>query len=211
VDNLAYKYRSLIVIALLLIGLKIPFISLFGLIVMWKWTNWPRWIKLIISIPLILVFIGLLFVINYLFVLRPFQIKGDAMSPTYTNGEYLLTNVLFTRASVQREDVIIFISPQDPTKNLIKRVVAVPGEKVMLQDGNVYINDQILDENKYLPSGVKTYGNSFLADGQTVEVPTDYYFVMSDNRSNILDSRSLGFIPKTNIVGKPFFCYWNCK
>lgn len=152
------------------------------------------------------------FVIGYLNFARPFQVSGNAMSPTYKSGAYLSTSVYRKKQdSLQRGDVIIFKSLQSANVNFIKRIVALPGETVILEDGNLYINGQRLDESKYLNPATKTYGGTFLKDGQTVTVPSGQYFVLSDNRLGTSDSRQWGSVSEENIISKVSFCYWNCK
>ncbi len=134
------------------------------------------------------------------------------MSPTYKNGTYLATKLyLQKKDTLQRGDIIIFKSPQNPNQDLIKRVIGLPGEPVFLQNGAVYINGQSLDESKYLSSDTKTTGSTFLSDGQTITVPYKQYLVLGDNRLHSTDSRQWGFVPEANLISKVSFCYWNCK
>lgn len=131
------------------------------------------------------------------------------MFPNFHDKEYVLTNLITLRfgAPVQG-DVIVFKAPPDPDKDFIKRVIGVAGDTVMVKDGNVYVNGQLFDESTYLKDDVRTYGGSFLKDGDTVTVPSGEYFVMGDNRPYSSDSREWGFVPAGNIIGKSFFVYW---
>ncbi|GEM_PF-709102 len=156
---------------------------------------------LIFSLPLL-----------YLFVVRPYQITGDSMMPRYTNGQYYITNLLaYTSAFPERGDVIILKSPQDTEKRLIKRVIGLPGEAVILRNGSVYINNQKLDEHTYLVTEGETIGNTFMHDEEEIIVPKGRVFVLGDNRSASLDSRSFGSVRVDYIVGKIAFCYWKCS
>lgn len=131
------------------------------------------------------------------------------MWPNFQNNEYVLTNLITLRFGPPvKGDVIVFKAPPDPTKDYIKRVVGLPGDTIMVKDGNVYVNGQLYDESSYLKPDVKTYGGQFLTDGTTVTVPSDNYFVMGDNRHESSDSRDWGFVPAGNIIGKSFFVYW---
>ena len=94
------------------------------------------------------------------------------------------------------------------TKDYIKIVVGVAGDTISLKDGSVYRNDKLLDESTYLSSEIKTQEGAFLGNGQTVTVPENAYFVLGDNRPESADSRSWGFVPKENIVGKSMLVYW---
>jgi signal peptidase I len=150
-----------------------------------------------------------LFLVIYIFILRPFQVNGESMFPNFHDREYVLTSIISLRFhSPQRGDVIVFKAPIDTEKDFIKRVIGLPGDNVMVKDGDVYVNGDLLDQSVFLTSDVKTYGGSFLKDGQTINVPSDNYFVMGDNRPYSSDSREWGFVPKVNIIGQSFLVYW---
>ncbi len=154
----------------------------------------------------------IIFLIIYIFFFRPFQVVGYAMYPNYQNNEYMLTNLISLRFNLpKRGDVIIFQAPPDPQKDFIKRVIGLEGDTIMVKDGSVYINGQLLNENAYLKPNVKTYGSSFLHDGDSVIVPTGHLFVMGDNRAYSSDSREWGFVPIQYVISKVAFCYWNCS
>ena len=156
-----------------------------------------------------LVIAGAVFVVIYAFLFRPFQVNGQSMYPNYHNGEYILTNLISLRLSpIERGEVLVFQAPQDREKDFIKRAIGMPGDAVKLNNGEVYINDQKLDESDYLAPDVKTYGGAFLADEQVITVPVDSYFVLGDNRNFSSDSREWGFVSKNKIIGKSFFVYW---
>lgn len=150
-----------------------------------------------------------IFLVIYIFIARPFQVNGDSMFPNFINGEYVLTNLLALRLNSPRlGDVVVFVAPIDAEKDFIKRVIGTPGDTVMVKDGNVYVNGKKLDQNKFLKPSVKTYGGSFLKDGETVTVPQDQYFVMGDNRTYSSDSREWGFVKKSALIGESAFVYW---
>lgn len=152
------------------------------------------------------------FVIVYMFLFRPFEVKGESMFPTYHDSEYLITNLISARFSDHKMgDVIVFKAPNSPDKDFIKRIIGIPGNSVMVKDEKVYLNGNILDESSYLNSTVRTFGGSFLRDGEEVTVPEGNYFVMGDNRSYSSDSREWGFVPKKNIIGGAVFVYWPVK
>lgn len=208
--------RTVTTAILLLLGLFWPIVGLIGIIVMWFWTKWPRWVKILITIPFgllfALFFLSTVGVLAYLFFIRPFQVNGMAMAPNYSNGMYLMTKVVRpNNITVERGDVIIFKSPKNPEVEYIKRVVGMPGETVMLQSGEVNINGQKLDETKYLSPGVLTNAGTFLAEGQSLTIPSGQYFTLGDNRPYSPDSREWGFVPQGNIISQVAFCYWNCS
>lgn len=195
-------------IVLLFLTLFFPPIGVIGLIFMFLWTKWKKWMKIVLSIP-ILIFCFWIF--SYIFLYRPFQIIGSSMVPNYQSGEYVLSQIY--HGSINRDDVVIFTSPQDAGTYLIKRIIGMPGDTVMIQNGNVYINGSILDENNYLPAATKTYitQDDLFTNGIPVQVPSGYYFVLGDGRSVSTDSRKFGFVPRKNIISKVVFCYWNCQ
>lgn len=149
------------------------------------------------------------FVVVYMFLFRPFEVKGDSMFPNLHDSEYLITNVIAQKIGDPKlGDIIVFKAPSEPDKDFIKRVIGIAGDSVSISNGQVYVNGEILDESAYLSPDVKTYGGSFLREGESVTVPEGYFFVLGDNRSYSSDSREWGFVPKRNIVGSSFFIYW---
>jgi signal peptidase I len=105
----------------------------------------------------------------------------------------------------KRFDVVVFKHPEE-RRTFIKRVVALPGEEIMIKDGKVFINGKLLDD-RY---GHYSQGPSGIYDDWKTPfvIPEDHYFVMGDNRSNSYDSRSWGPLPKNYIKGKAIFIYW---
>jgi len=141
--------------------------------------------------------------------MRPFEVSGDSMFPTYKNGEYILTNLISLKfESPKRGDVIVFQAPEDEDKDYIKRVIGVPGDTVMIANNKVYINGSILDEDSYISDTVQTPPGRFLEDGETVQIPENSFVVMGDNRPHSSDSREWGFLPEEDIIGRSFFVYW---
>lgn len=109
---------------------------------------------------------------------------------------------------IHRGDVIVFKAPTDADKDFIKRVIGLPGDTVLVQDGYVYVNGKQVHEEKYLDDDIRTYGGSYIADGETIKVPEGQYIVMGDNRPFSSDSREWGPLKKDDIIGKSFFVYW---
>ena len=158
-------------------------------------------------------------------VAQNFRVEGPSMEPGLHNGQYLLVNkavyfklnlgnlskfIPFIDAEEgeetylfhgpQRGDVIVFKYPRDPDRDFIKRVIGVPGDRVRVVDGVVYVNDVALEED-YISAPA----------GRELEeevVPEGNYFVLGDNRPNSSDSRSWGFVPEENIIGKAMLSYW---
>jgi signal peptidase I len=150
-----------------------------------------------------------IFLVIYMFFFRPFQVNGESMHPNFEDGEYVLTNLITLRFhDPVQGDVIVFKAPPDPEKDFIKRVIGVPGDSVMLKDGDVYVNAKLLDQSGFLSSDVKTYGGSFLKEGEPITVPEGEFFVMGDNRPYSSDSREWGFVKREEVIGESFFIYW---
>ncbi len=132
----------------------------------------------------------------FLLVLFPVRVSGSSMAPTLLQGEILLIDrlTLFLR-SPRRGDLVIFENPSTG-EELIKRVVALPGETVDLVNGVVYIDGRMLDESTYSPSAGEDYA--------PIVVPEDAVFVLGDDRKGSLDSRDpgLGCVPLKSLDGK---------
>ncbi len=147
------------------------------------------------------------FVLVYLFLFQPHQVEGRSMEDTFQNGEYILTDKISYRfREPERGDVIVFHSPQDERVDFIKRIIALPGDRIMIKGSMVYLNGKLLDE-PYVKEGISPQ-DSFLREGVEVSVPSGNYVVMGDNRLHSSDSRKWGFITKQEIVGRAFFRYW---
>lgn len=149
------------------------------------------------------------FVVIYFFFFQPNQVKGHSMDPTFYNRELILTDKVsyrFTRP--KRGDIIVFQSTTNPDYDLIKRIIAIPAEKIKISAGKVFINDLPLDESAYLDPSVYTGPESYLTENQTVLVPEGKYFVMGDNRQGSSDSRNFGPISTKEIIGNVFLRYW---
>ncbi|HPP18586.1 MAG TPA: signal peptidase I [Candidatus Dojkabacteria bacterium] len=146
-------------------------------------------------------------IVLYLFIMTPHEVVGNSMHPTYKNGEFLMANKITYRVSEpKRGDVIIF--KYSDTADFIKRIIGVPGDEVMIKDGKIYINGELLNESAYLDPSVITNGGSYLHEGQTIKLNEDEYFVCGDNRSNSSDSRDFGPIKKSAIKGKAWIVYY---
>ncbi len=157
-----------------------------------------------------LVIAGGIFVVIYAFLFRPYQVKGESMLPNFHNGEYILTNLITLRLNeVQRGEVIVFKAPNTvEEKDYIKRVIAIEGDSVKVEDGKVYVNGQLINENEYLPADFQTSNGPFIKEGEDIIVPPDHYFVLGDNRNFSSDSREWGFVSKDEIIGKSMVVYW---
>lgn len=149
-----------------------------------------------------------IFVIVYLFLVQPHQVRGSSMYPNFHDGEYLLTDKLSYRlGEPDRGDVIVFKAPQNQEYDYIKRIIGLPGDKITIKDGQVYLNDQLNDE-PYLPDDFSTSGGNYWREGTEIIIPEGEYLVLGDNRSHSSDSREWGTVPEENIIGKAWLRYW---
>jgi signal peptidase I len=140
------------------------------------------------------------------FVVQPFYIPSGSMEPTLHVGDRVLVNKLsYNFHAVHRGDIVVFNKPANDTtpgvKDLIKRVIGLPGETISGQNGEVYINGHPLAE-PWLPRGVTT--QPFPA----THIPSGDYFMMGDNRGDSADSRLIGPIPKHLFIGRAFLRVW---
>lgn len=140
-----------------------------------------------------------------LFVYQPVRVEGSSMMPALVDNERLFINKFLYRmgvGEVQRGDLVVFPSPNDPAKSYIKRIIGIPGDTVELRGGLVWLNGRPLEE-PYVPADYRDQSN--LAPAR---VPPGHYFVMGDHRSASNDSRMWGPVPGASIYGKAVFAYW---
>ena len=153
------------------------------------------------------------FVLLYLFVAQPNEVKGNSMLPNFVNEEYLLTDkISYQFGDPERGDVVVFKAPpSEPCSEdeceYIKRIIGIPGDNVMVKEGQVYLNDALLDQF-FLPDDFYSDAGSFCQEGVSRIVPEGQYLCFGDNRSHSRDGREFGPIDKDLIVGKAFFRYW---
>ncbi len=182
------------------------------------------------------------------FGVEAFKIPSGSMIPTLTIGDHLLVNKfvygpripftdtrIFAGKAPKRGEIIVFRFPRDESKNFIKRVVGLPGDKIELRKGKLFINDKLVavtavgvydgDDQR---SGPPYYDKPMLLDEQLgpvkhailylhdqagsygpTLVPEDSVFVMGDNRDNSQDSRFWGFVKQNKILGRALIIYWS--
>lgn len=158
------------------------------------------------------------------FAVQAFKIPSGSMEPTLLVGDHILVNkflygikipfinkTLIPISRPQRDDVIVFIYPVDTSKDFIKRVIGLPGEKIEIIGKKIYINGKPL-RDKY--GFYSDYGKNSqqLQDKyhmKPITVPEGHLFVMGDNRNHSYDSRFWGFVPLSSVKGKAFIIYWS--
>ena len=141
------------------------------------------------------------------FLFQPFFVRGQSMEPNFENGDYLIIDQISYRfRDPQRGEVIVFKYPRNPSQRYIKRIIALPGERVEIEEGRIFIfnkeGDQILNESDYLFSDIFTPGKI------EINLTKGEYFVLGDNRPASADSRRWGPLTKEYIVGRVFFRAW---
>lgn len=135
------------------------------------------------------------------FTVQNYMIDGTSMQPGLNNNQYVLVNKLaYLFHAPERGDVIVFHFPRDTNKDLIKRVIGLPGDVIVTDLTTVKVNGVVLKE-PYISVPANPSGNKWI-------VPPNEYFVMGDNRQVSDDSRDWGFVPKSYIIGKAVLVYW---
>jgi signal peptidase I len=141
-----------------------------------------------------------------LFLYQPVRVEGTSMLPRLEDHDRLFINkFVYHITSIERGDVVVFHYPRDPSKSYIKRVIALPEDRLRIDRGQVWVNGKSLAEN-YVPEmyrDTRSYGET--------TIPDDCYFVMGDHRSISSDSREFGVVERDLIYGKAVFIYWPAK
>jgi signal peptidase I len=182
-----------------------------------------------------------LFIIT--FIIQAFEIPSRSMEKTLLVGDHVFVDRLTAAPKsgylgplmpyrpIRRGEVAVFISPHEPDLHLVKRIVGVPGDRLHLQDGVLYVNGVKQNEPYVYHAPDRppdSYADNFpsenpwgravpewpiilqshMQNGEVV-IPPHSYFAMGDSRQNSFDSRFWGFVPEENIIGRPLFIYWS--
>jgi signal peptidase I len=140
------------------------------------------------------------------FLYQPVRVEGTSMLPRLEDHDRLFINkFVYHIESIQRGDVVVFHYPRDPEKSYIKRVIALPGDRIWIDRGHVWLNGAPLRES-YVP---ERYRDS--RSMPEMVIPDDCYFMMGDHRSISSDSREFGPVERDLIYGKAVFVYWPAK
>lgn len=126
------------------------------------------------------------------FIATPVRVDGDSMNKTFKNGDIL---ILYKLSKIERFDVIVLHEEKDNEK-IIKRVIGMPGDTVAIKDGEIYINDEKIDDE---------YAYGMTTDYDRITLKSDEYFILGDNRLISKDSRYFGPIKEKEIKGKVIF------
>lgn len=140
------------------------------------------------------------------FLYQPVRVEGTSMLPRLEDHDRLFINkFVYHIESIQRGDVVVFHYPRDPEKSYIKRVIGLPGDRIWIDRGNVWLNGTELSEN-YVPERYRDTRSM-----TEMVIPDDCYFMMGDHRSISSDSREFGPVERDLIYGKAVFVYWPAK
>ena len=137
------------------------------------------------------------------FIVELYIVDGPSMRPTLQHDERLVVNKFIYRIrDPQKGEILIFRYPRDPSRDFIKRVIAVAGDTIEMKEGRVYVNDELQREDYILEKTRTEYPKTTIPEGTI--------FVMGDNRNNSEDSRysDVGFLPLENVKGKAILVFW---
>jgi signal peptidase I len=135
------------------------------------------------------------------FAVQSYRVDGPSMEPGLQNNQYVLVNkIAYLFHPPERGDIIVFHYPLDTTRDFIKRVIGLPGDTITVTSNAVWVDGVKLNE-PYVSAEANF-------QGETWHVPPGDYFVMGDNRPVSDDSRTWGFVPQKDLVGKAVLVYW---
>lgn len=153
-------------------------------------------------------FVGSIFIVIYLFIMQPNQVKGASMAPTFYDGEYIFTSkVTYKFRGIERGDVVVFKSPRNPDLEYIKRVIGVQGDTIRITNGTVYVNNKAIDE-PYISDKTNLWEGGYIHEDEIITVPEHRLWVMGDNRPRSSDSRDFGPIQEASLIGQVFYRYF---
>ena len=180
-----------------------------------SWQYWrDEWVKPVFYALIIALFIRT-------FIAQPFKIPTSSMVPTFKPGDRIFVNkyiygarVPFTNMRLpklrepERGDIIVFTSPVERKKYLVKRLIGKPGDTVEIKKRRLWINGKPVREPQVFKSIEYYNRGEYGLSGKHVKVPPEAYYVLGDNSLNSVDSRYWGFVPKKNLAGKVFLIHW---
>ena len=146
------------------------------------------------------------------FVVQAFKIPSGSMLNTLQIGDHILVNKFIYRfTEPHRGEVIVFLYPEDESRDFIKRIVGLPGDTLEIRNRVVYVNGQPLREPYLIFQGAGGFGNPHTPSENfgPIHVPEGKYFMMGDNRDSSMDSRTWGFLDRSKIRGKAMIIYWS--
>ncbi|MEA2030877.1 MAG: signal peptidase I [candidate division Zixibacteria bacterium] len=149
-----------------------------------------------------------------IFVISAYRVNSDSMENSLYEGDYIFVNKLAYEYGSGPEigDIIVFKYPNNPEKDFVKRLVALPGQTVKVVDKILYVDGQVAQiplQSKHIDKRIIPATLSYRDNFSAYQVPAGEYFVMGDNRDDSRDSRFWGCVPKENLLGKAVFVYWS--
>ena len=157
------------------------------------------------------------------FFVQAFKIPSGSMIPTFRIGDRIFVNKFLYSARIpfvnlrlpvpsikepKRGDIIVFVSPEDPKKDFVKRLIAVGGDTVEIREGKIYINGNVVSDHAGINAVYYYNAGEYGKEGRPVTVPRDSYYALGDNSGSSRDSRYWGFVPRKNLIGKAICIYW---
>ncbi len=160
-------------------------------------------------VKVVVISLAIIIPIRY-YLIQPFYVKGASMEPNFYDKEYLIIDEISYRFHEPvRGDIVVFRYPRNPEEFFIKRIIGLPGEKIQIKDGFVYIYNQAQPsgfqlEEQYLSSDLRTYG----LNEETITLSDSEFYVLGDNRNSSKDSRSFGAVNEKYITGRVLLRGW---
>ena len=155
------------------------------------------------------------------FIVQAFKIPSGSMIPTFQVGDRIFVNKFIYGARIpftdirlpavrqpERGDIMVFVSPEAPKRDFVKRLIARGGEKLEIRNGNIYIDGKQIEVPLSVRSNYYYNRGDYGKEGDVITVPKDSFFVLGDNSANSRDSRYWGFVPKKNLIGRAICIYW---
>ncbi|MFQ6083070.1 MAG: signal peptidase I [Candidatus Aminicenantia bacterium] len=165
--------------------------------------NWKKEIKVFLINITIALTISFLIISN---IAQAYRVEGESMEPGLLDNERIIVSkIIYKLREIKRGEVVIFRYPSKPQKYFIKRIIGLPGETVFIEKGDIYVNNQKLNE-PYLKSDFKSQETT-----PSTFIPSGYYYVLGDHRTSSNDSRNGWLVPRKYIIGKAVFRYWPLK
>ncbi len=177
---------------------------------------WHEWVKPILIAAVLALFIRM-------FIVQPFKIPSSSMFPTLKPGDRIFVNRFIYGAQIpftdirlpevrgpETGDIVVFKSPVEKKKYLVKRFIAGGGQSVEIEDGKLLVDGRKVDSPPF--QHLFYYNRSdYGGENQIIRVPQGYFYVLGDNSDNSMDSRYWGFVPDKNLIGRAFLIHWPIK